>query len=185
MPVGFVVVVLGVLPFVRYFYAPLGAGDRFNAVSALGGALMWAGVIDLLWSKRREVGATALVLLLGFGLVARLDRVELWSTAAKDARAIQRVARAQVPEPTGVVVVGPEVVQIDNVAAFLDPSNIEPALRIAYGDEGIRARMAFREEDLTSADPGNIVDASAVIALDDVCNPLLRAIGGCAGRPGH
>ena len=179
---GLALIVLGVVPFVRYFYAPLGAGDRFNVVSALGGALIWAAVVDVAHRHRRPIGLGALAALLGFGLVARADRVQLWSAAAADARAMQAAAVDQVPDPTGEVVVGPPAVQVDNVAAFLDRSNVQPALQLAYDDERVTARMAVDDADLAEADPASRVDATDGLTLDDVCNPVARFLGSCVDR---
>src|SRR5690606_480553 len=52
---GLAVVAAGLVPFVRYFYAPLGFGDRAHCVSAVGGAMVWTGIGWLAWSVRREL----------------------------------------------------------------------------------------------------------------------------------
>ena len=71
------------IPFAKYLYAPLGRGDRFNFVSAIGGALVWAGLAG----DGRRAGASrwrwpAVVVLVAAGCYARVERAVLWHRAA-------------------------------------------------------------------------------------------------------
>lgn len=184
VPVGLGVIALGVLPFVRYLYAPLGAGDRFNVVSSFGGAILWAVVFETLRRVRRELAVGAFAVVLAFGLATRWDRSQLWSDAASDGVAIQAAALDQVPVPGDhAIVVGPKPVQIENIAVFLDPTNIQPALQLAYGDESVRAYMATTVEEFESTPAAERVDTTGVTRLGTRCNAILRAVDGCANRP--
>jgi Dolichyl-phosphate-mannose-protein mannosyltransferase len=147
---GLAVIVLGTIPFARYLYAPLGAGDRFNFVSSIGGALVWAGILAMLWGWRRPLSVVLVVALAGAGGVARIERSVIWHQAGHDARAIQRGVVATIPHPHGVVVVGPAPIQRQNIAAYLDQSNIEGALQLAYDDPDQRAGLAFSERQFDS-----------------------------------
>jgi hypothetical protein len=162
---GLVVVVLGVLPFVRYFYAPLGAGDRVSVVSSFGGALVWAGLLAIGIRHRREVAFAAVVLVAAAG-ATRWDRAELWHRAGADAVAIVAGVSAAIPAPDGEIVVGPAPVQEGNLAAFLDRSNIEAALQRAYADPSTRARMATGPDDFAAVDPALRFDLRSVSTLE-------------------
>jgi len=170
---GVGVIVLGVVPFARYTYAPLGAGDRFNFVSSVGGALVWTGILVLAWSLRRVVSVVVLAVLISGALVARGQRSILWHRAAHDAVAIQEAAIRSVPRPDGAVFVGPEPIQQQNVAAYLDQSNIAAALQLAYGDPAQRAVLTFSQEEFDRAPVGSRVDIRPVSTLrpDTVVRP--------------
>ena len=139
--------VLGVAPFVKYLYAPLGAGDRFSFVSSIGGALVWAGLLHLAWQRRRGLALAAAVVLCALASVARVDRARVWTDAGADALAIQHGVTVAIPEPTGVVVVGPTPIVRDNVAAYLDQSNIDAALQLDYDDDTLSFGLTFSAED--------------------------------------
>lgn len=144
---GVVVIVLGTVPFVRYTYAPLGAGDRFNFVSSIGGALVWAGILSMAWVRRRAVFVVVVALLFLGALVARGQRSVLWHRAAHDAVAIQQAVVSSIPAPEGTVAIGPEPIQQQNVAAYLDQSNVSAALQLAYDDPAQRAVLTFSQEE--------------------------------------
>lgn len=144
---GIGIVVLGVAPFVKYFYEPLGAGDRANFVSSLGGALIWGGLLHLVWQARRAWAVGGIAVLLGLAVVVRLERSQDWSDAGHDARAIQAGVVAEIPDPTGiVVVVGPAPLISGNVAAFADQSNLRGALRVAYDRDEVRVLLTASQE---------------------------------------
>lgn len=132
---GVVVIALGVLPFAAYSYAPLGAGDRFNLVSAVGGALTWVGLGTALWRWRALV-VTAACALVVLSLAARAERIGTWTTAAADAKRIQQELRVRYPRPpAGPIVLGPAPVQRMNVAAYLDQSNVLGMLQYLFGQD--------------------------------------------------
>ncbi len=143
MLAGLVIMIVGTLPFATYLYAPLGAGDRFNYVSAVGGALVWAGLFCLVGRWRVQAGVVALAALIAVSFVARLERAETWDVAGNDAVAILRAIHLKIPDPDGPIVVGPEPIQKMNVAAFLDHSNIGRALQVTYGTREVSGFMSF------------------------------------------
>jgi hypothetical protein len=147
---GVGVIVAGTVPFARYPYAPLGAGDRYNFVSAVGGALLWTGLLARLARWWRPLGAAALVVVLAGGLVVRVHRSVLWSRAGTDAEAIRWAAVAAHPPPVDRVVLGPTTIQEQNIAAYLDQSNVLGALRLAYDDPGVRVGIALRADQYES-----------------------------------
>jgi pimeloyl-ACP methyl ester carboxylesterase len=148
--VGWAVIILGTIPFAKYLYAPLGAGDRFNFVSAIGGALVWAGLLAMVASWRRPVAVAAVVVLVAAGCYTRVERAVLWHRAAHDALAIQHGVLESIPDPQGVIVIGPAPIQQQNIAAYLDQSNIAAALQIAYGRRDLEAGLTFSQEQFDS-----------------------------------
>jgi hypothetical protein len=170
---GLAVMVLGTIPFARYLYAPLGAGDRFNFVSSIGGAMVWAGILAMLWDWRRPLSVVLVVLLAGAAGVARVQRSVIWHQAGHDARAIQQGVVATIPHPDGVVVIGPAPIQRQNIAAYLDQSNIEGALQLAYDDPHQAAGLAFSEGQFDRYPAGQRFDLRKVSQL----RPDTRIVG--------
>ena len=153
---GLAVIVLGTLPFARYYYAPLGAGDRANVVAGIGTALCWYGLGRLAWRWRAPVGAAAAGVVLAAMVSAGLEGDRTWHRAARSG---ERILAALPPEtPAGTVVVGPRPVQVRNVAPFLDRSNIEPAVQLRLGDRSASARMSWSEDDFGSVPPELRID---------------------------
>ena len=170
--VGVVVAVLGAVPFAFYFYAPLGAGDRFNVVSAVGAALIWTGIGAMAWRVRRELAlAGAALLVVGAG-PARWERADRWSRAGADALAILDAIEARWPEPPDhPIVLGPRPVQEQNVAAFLDQSNVRTAVQHLYGVSGVEVVLVFDQAAFDAAPEDqrlDIVELSSLEATDEV-----------------
>jgi hypothetical protein len=155
--VGAVVVALGALPFTFYFYAPLGAGDRFNLASAFGGVLVWLGIG--MWMRRTPfalVGAG--VVLLALAIPARVDRQTTWTTAANDGtRIVAAIESRRAPASDDPVVLGPAPIQRLNVAAFLDQSNVLGMLQYVYGRD-IPGGIAYSVEDFERFPAGQRFD---------------------------
>ena len=156
---GLVVVMLGALPFTFYFYAPLGAGDRFNLASAFGAVLVWLGIA--LWVRRAPLialaGAAALVAL---ALPARVDRQRAWTTAAGDGERVADAILERFPRPlgpSGSVVLGPAPIQRRNIAAFLDQSNVQGMLQYLYG-RNVPSGIAYSVEDFDHFPPNQRFD---------------------------
>jgi hypothetical protein len=162
---GAALIVLGALPFVVYFYAPLGAGDRVTVVSGVGGAMVWVGLLGMVARAHAVAGAIAAAGLLVLAGVARTDRTVQWGRAGDDAAAVAEGVVAAIPEPHGPVVVGPEPVQRDNIAAYLDRSNVQASLQLAYDDRTVTARLSCSIEEFESADPSLRFDVRPVTRL--------------------
>ncbi len=148
--VGLAVMVLGAIPFAKYLYAPLGAGDRFNFVSSIGGAMVWAGIVGMLWAWRRPLAYVLVAAVVSAAAVARVERSVIWHRAGQDALAIQRGVVAAIPHPSAVIVVGPAPIQQQDIAAYLDQSNIEGALQLAYDDPHLDAGLSFNQHQFDS-----------------------------------
>lgn len=163
---GLVILVLGTAPFAFYFYAPLGAGDRFNVVSAVGGALIWAGFVGMLQRVDGRLALGAVVLMVVPAVLARGERAVLWHRAGHDAVAILDGVQRQIPDPDGTIVIGPAPIQQDNVAAFLDQSNIDAALQLVYDDSEVRGGLSFSQEQFESVPPSLRFDIRPVSELE-------------------
>jgi hypothetical protein len=137
---GVVVIVVGTLPFLRYFYEPLGAGDRVNVVAGVGTAMVWAGLLRWLGEilPWRPVAATAGLVVVGAMATAGLQRSSAWAAAVDDGVRILR----SLPPPDGdgsITVERPPVRQ--NVTAFADRSNIDSAVQLQRGRRALVARL--------------------------------------------
>ena len=143
--IGLAVIALGTLPFLRYFYAPLGAGDRVNVVAGVGTALVWVGLL-------RYAVPLAPVLLVP-ALLAADQGDRAWARAADEAAAIERTLATTTGND---LLVGPPPRLERNVASFLDHSNIEGAAQLARRDRTVRARLATLPA-IQDADPENRV----------------------------
>lgn len=165
---GLAIMVIGLLPFVRYFYEPQGAGDRANYLSSMGGALVWAGLVASLRRVDRRLAGLGLVALGALALPARYERMLVWSTAGRDAQEIATAVVQEIPTPDGTVVVGPRPIVRWNVSAFLDDSNLTGALSLAYGVPVVGARVARAEETWAAAPARLRFDLRPVSRLDDL-----------------
>ena len=136
---GITTIVVGTLPFVRYFYAPLGTGDRVNVVAGVGTALLWTGLGA--WLARRiprpmiVTVATAVVVAMG---AAAWQGSMAWADAADDASRILDELPPIEPGDT-VTVARPPVRR--NVAAFADRSNLVGAVQLEAGTRDVDARF--------------------------------------------
>jgi hypothetical protein len=139
---GVAVVVLGTLPFVRYFYAPLGAGDRVNVVAGVGTALLWTGLAVAL---RRVAGPAVLggvaAAIAGGMVVAGLQGVSAWHAAGVDCRRLLASAAVRDARPGDDVAI-PRPPLRRNVAAFLDVSNVSSAVQRRAGTRLVTAHLA-------------------------------------------
>jgi len=162
---GLVVIGVGTVPFAFYLYAPLGAGDRLTVVSSVGGAMVWAGLVGMAWAWHRLAGAVGLAALVALSAAVRVERAVLWHRAGRDAVAILDGIRERFPEPTGTIVIGPEPIQRDNIAAFVDQSNIDAAVQLVYGDPSVRGGITFSVEQFEQYPPDQRFDIRTVSQL--------------------
>lgn len=154
LTVGWAITGWGVVPYLTYFYSPYGAGDRLNVLSAFGAALVWAGLLSAL-PRRTGIGLT--LALLAIGTVTRWDRAQLWSEAGLDGQRIAAAVVAAHPHPDRPILVGPEPIVVDNIAAFIDHSNIEAAIELAYDDRSIEVYLALSREEFEASDPAQFI----------------------------
>lgn len=163
--VGWAVILLGVLPFVRYFYAPIGFGDRVTVVSSVGGAMVLVGVLAFIGRWWRPAAVVLAVVVVGAGLAQRASMVKDYAIAADDSRRILAAVESRWPTPPdGEIVFGPEMIVERHVVAF---EWVVAPLEVMYGKEGVRARIAESEEDFLAAPPELRLDLRVHSKLDD------------------
>jgi hypothetical protein len=137
---GLVVIVVGTLPFVRYFYEPLGAGDRVNVVAGVGTAMVWAGLLAFLAAHApRPVAIAAAGCVVAAMGVASWQRSMAWADAADDAdRILASLPPAHFEET--ITIDRPPVRH--NVTAFASHSNVESAVQLERDRrDGVTARL--------------------------------------------
>ena len=164
--VGWAVLVGGAVPFVKYTYRPLGAGDRLLVVSSLGGALLLAAACALAGRARH----VALVVVLALAVAPRVVQMRSWAASADDARAVLAAAEAVAATP-GEIVLGPGTVVRNGTAGFQDPTIFEEGVRLRLDDEGREATLLFNAADFDAAPPPKI-DIYEVV--DDPSSPGSR-----------
>lgn len=145
MAAGLAVIALGAVPFARYYYAPLGAGDRANVVAGIGTALAWVGAAGTAFRYRRTLALVATGFVAAAMLVAGVTGSRSWHEAAKSGRRV--MAALPSADAGGTLVVGPDPIEVRNVAAFLDDSNIAAAYQLRRGTLTASARMSHAEQD--------------------------------------
>ena len=162
---GWGLLFLGVLPFARYFYAPIGFGDRVTVVSGVGGAMVLVGVIALVgrwWRPAAVVLATVIAIA---ALAQRASMVKDYAIAADDSRRILAAVESRWPTPPdGEIVFGPEMIVERHIVAF---EWAAVSLQLLYGDERVEARIAEGEDDFSSAPPELRFDLRVHSKLDD------------------
>ena len=168
---GAAVLVLGLVPFLRYLYAPLGLGDRVTVVSGIGGAMVLVAVLGLAWRGHVAVGvACTLIVVVAAGL-ARVDTVDTYATAADDGRRFLAVLDERFPDvPDRVITVGPRPVQHRNVSPFWNP---EWVAVWHYGTRDARFVMSFDEARFATVAPADRIDVFELFEL-----PPTQVVGG-------
>lgn len=145
---GWAVIALGAVPFVRYFYSPVGLGDRVTVVSGLGGAAVLGGTI--LWlGRRRTALGVGLALVLLIGAVGHRASLTLdYVTTADDSRRIVDEMNRRWPEPPDHrIVFGPYPVMKRNIVAFIDADWV---VQWNYGTRDVVAGFTLDEETFAS-----------------------------------
>lgn len=165
---GFLVLLLGVLPFLRYFYSPVGFGDRVTVVSSVGGACVLVGIALELRSWLPRASAV-IVLLLVLGAVHwRGQMVVRYATAADDGRRVLATVQERYPDPPDErLVFGPTPVIDQNVAAFL---NMTWPIQWLYDSDAVDATLTFEPEAFFSAPPEfrfDLIELSDLPATQD------------------
>ncbi|MEY2477332.1 MAG: hypothetical protein QOG87_2647 [Actinomycetota bacterium] len=158
--VGLAVIALGTLAFTRYPIAPLGLGDRANAVAGVGTALVWVG-IGMLLPRRRAVlvvggGAFGLILLTG-----HLQRDVDYARAGDDTVAVVRALERHPAPPGVVVVVGPTMPEHHRIVGLA--GTMDPVIQVATGDFDRHAGVATDPTDFFATDPSRRLDVRPVL----------------------
>jgi hypothetical protein len=140
--VGLAVMALGVLPFLRYFYAPVGAGDRVSVVSSVGGALVWTG-LGWMALKLSRPGTIVLAAAVALGaLTTNVHRDRLYARAGDDVLRTMTALDRAFPDPAGPIALGPHPLFTENIGGLLDESNVDGALQVHRHRDGVRGYVS-------------------------------------------
>lgn len=160
---GIAIILAGTAAFARYPIAPLGLGDRANAVASAGTALLWTGIGAIVWRARRAIAVTATAAFLGILAVGHVQRDVDYARAGDDSVRIMAALRARhAQDPTAALVVGPEPVFHHGITGLIGP--LEQAVRADSGDPRRRARVAEDPSDFAQVPPALRVDTRRVLS---------------------
>jgi hypothetical protein len=157
---GMAVIVLGTAPFARYDIAPLGLGDRANAVAGVGTALIWVGIGSLVL-RRRPMAVVAAVVFGALLLVGHLQRDVDYIRAGDDAAAVVRRLRTFDAPPGAEVVVGPAMPKYHRIVGLI--GTLDPVVQVVTGDRGMHARVANDPADFLATPPALRLDVRRVL----------------------
>ena len=145
IPAGLVVIVAGMLPFVKFPIQVYGMNDRANVVASVGSALVWVGVLAQL--ARRHVAASVVAVLLALGVVvpSRLQRDFNYWRAGTDAEQTLQAIRA-LPASPGIIVVGPEAPNRGGVVGVGASWALSSAAALLTGRPAIEVSVATAGE---------------------------------------
>tara|TARA_R100000306_G_scaffold53115_1_gene49868 strand:+ start:425 stop:1771 length:1347 start_codon:yes stop_codon:yes gene_type:complete len=162
---GWIVVAVGVLPFVRYFYSPIGFGDRVTVVSGIGSAMVLVSAIVLVARWRVAAGVVLACLVVLFALPQRVSLVSDYATAADDSRRIRAAVKARWPDPPAeTIVVGPEPIIERGIVPFYD---VGATFQLLYGSTAVSADFTLDEEEFLQAPAEWRIDVRPLARLDD------------------
>lgn len=159
--VGWATLVVGTLPFVKYTYAPVGAGDRVNVISSLGGAALVAATCWVV-ARRRPLALMATCVAVALvSLPTRVTEMRPWGQSARDGATIIDAVAATRGSP-GPVVVGPELVDHGGVTAMQLPYITEAAVQLALDEPEARGTLTTSVSEFEAAD-GTRIDLRQVL----------------------
>ncbi len=141
MLAGTVIVLLGFVPFARFFYTSVGAGDRVMYISSIGGAMIWVGLGRLAWRSQPLLTALTVPILLVAVLVTRWSDTQAWNRAGDDGIIMLGAVTEAIPNPDGPILLGPAVPFRLNITSFRDHSLTEAALQVAYDSPDVRGSI--------------------------------------------
>jgi hypothetical protein len=160
---GLAVIGLGTLAFARYPISAVGLGDRSNAVSSVGTALLWVGIGTLLWERQRIVGAVAAALFVAVLAVGHVQRDVDYARAGRDTTRILAAIRAvQDRRPDLDVVVGPQMPTHKRILGLIGV--MDQAVQADSGDLRRRARVASDGADFARTPPARRIDLRRLLS---------------------
>jgi len=141
---GWAVVAFGTLPFLRYFYSPVGLGDRVTVVSGLGGSAVLVGVIGWLGRRNLALGSLLAIAVVVGAVGHRASLTADYATAADDSRRILAEVERRWPSPPDEpLVFGPHPVVKRNIVAFIDA---DWPVQWLYGSRSVSAGFTLTED---------------------------------------
>ena len=146
---GLAVLVVGVLPFVKFDYRVLGHGDRAVVVSGIGGAMVITGVGLFLWGHRQKLTAGLAVVAAVAVLPIHLERAANYREAVTDAVAV-RLALEAWPAERGEPVLGPGLNAHGGIMG-LRGDVVGSAYRLAQDDARVNATVPETAEEFWEA----------------------------------
>lgn len=161
---GWFLMLVGVLPFVKYTYAPVGAGDRVDVISSLGGAVLVACLLAEVGRHRQAAVAVAAVAIAALSLPIRVREMRPWADAADDASLILGEVRTRA-EPGAAVVIGPQLVDRGGVTAIQLPYIAEAAIQLVLDDAEAAGTLTDSLAEFRSAS-GIKIDLRHLLASD-------------------
>lgn len=152
--VGLALIPIGVAAFARHNFPMVGIGDRAYTVSAVGAAMVWAGLGAMLWRCRPTAAVVAGAAFVVAVAPANLDRQRAYSRAATDALAVaEYVQHRYGPALPAEIVVGPTSRRHAGVPGLLGESHAAAVLKHHTRDPSVEMRVARSPEDFFSVPP--------------------------------
>lgn len=139
---GSLVIVAGTVPFVRYYYVPLGVDDRVHVVAAIGAAMCWTGMALLVWQRRRSVAIALGALVVTAMATVNVQRDLLYAQAGRDVLETFTELDEAMPVPRGSIMAGPLPLAEQNIVGLLDLQ----ALQVHRGTRDVFGLVALDEK---------------------------------------
>lgn len=168
--IGGAAIVLGALPFIRYYYAPFGFGDRVTVVSGLGGAMILVGSgLELKRLTPAPVHLALAAAVLAVAVPWRYELARTYSTAGADGRRLLAELERRYPEPPdGPLVIGPYPVLENNVGPALQ---FDWPVQWFYGDRSVEVITTYDTTEFLTHAPSRRIDLLELTELDPDINP--------------
>ena len=178
---GFVIIAAGILPYLRYFFTPVGAGDRLQYLTSIGGI---ATIVGLFWAIAQRTARktthkttlkptqdkmllTPLVVAGAIGMAlmisVRVEGVQAWNNAGDDGVKILKAIETSDVDPRKPIVLGPMPRFYRGVTPFLDPSNVRPAVAVLFNQPTATGFITFDEESFLDEPAEQRIDTRPVI----------------------
>jgi len=147
--IGASLIVVGALPFIAYGsdIDYLGLGDRGNMISAVGAALVFAGLLSAL---PRRACAAAVIALAALWVPARLSQDGVWARTGRETRAALAYVERCVPPAHGStpLVVGPWAIVHQGVEGLSTSGDVSDALQALRGDSRQPVKFVYSAREL-------------------------------------
>jgi hypothetical protein len=159
---GLIVIVIGVLPFVKFPIAVIGINDRANVVSSVGAAMVWTGLLAMLVRWRRMIGIAGILTLMSFAVSARWERDRSYWRAGRDAEVIVDALTRRFPAPAGEVLIGPAALNRSGVVGLVSDWDTSAAWQLETGRPTRAATFAGSPEEFRRVASGERLDLTSI-----------------------